>query len=69
MSKLVPFNDEINLHVYKASAGSGKTHRLTEEYLRLLFSSPYAYRHILPETSTNKDTYEMKTRVVYDFAN
>jgi hypothetical protein len=47
MSNHASFDDEINLYVYKASAGSGKTHRLTEKYLNLLFSSPFAYRHIL----------------------
>ena len=62
------FDDEINLHVYKASAGSGKTHRLTAEYLCLLFSSPYAYRHILAVTFTNKATDEMKTRIVSELA-
>ncbi len=62
------FDDEINLHVYKASAGSGKTHRLTAEYLRLLFSAPSAYRHILAVTFTNKATDEMKTRIVAELA-
>lgn len=69
MSKCVAFDDEINLHVYKASAGSGKTHQLTEEYLSLLFESPYAYRHILAVTFTNKATDEMKTRIVDELAN
>lgn len=63
------FNDKVNLHVYKASAGSGKTHRLTEEYLHLLFSSEYAYRHILAVTFTNKATDEMKTRIISELAN
>lgn len=52
------------LTVYRASAGSGKTHTLTEEYLKLLFSSPVAYRHILAVTFTNKATDEMKGRIV-----
>lgn len=69
MPKHVPFDDEINLHVYKASAGSGKTHRLTAEYLCLLFSSPYAYKHILAVTFTNKATDEMKTRIIDELAN
>lgn len=63
------FEDKINLFVYKASAGSGKTHRLTAEYLRLLFSSPYAYKHILAVTFTNKATDEMKSRIVDELAN
>lgn len=69
MPKLVPFDDECNLYVYKASAGSGKTHRLTEEYLCLLFESPFAYRHILAVTFTNKATDEMKTRIIDELAN
>lgn len=52
------------LHVIKASAGSGKTHRLTGEYLRLLFSAPNNHRHILAVTFTNKATDEMKSRIV-----
>jgi ATP-dependent helicase/nuclease subunit A len=52
------------LQLIKASAGSGKTHRLTAEYLRLLFASPYNYRHILAVTFTNKATDEMKSRIV-----
>jgi ATP-dependent exoDNAse (exonuclease V) beta subunit len=48
----------------KASAGSGKTHRLTGEYLHLLFQSPGNYSHILAVTFTNKATDEMKSRIV-----
>lgn len=69
MSKHALFEDEINLYVYKASAGSGKTHRLTAEYLRLLFSAPFAYRHILAVTFTNKATDEMKSRIISELAN
>ena len=50
--------------VYRASAGSGKTHRLTGDYLRMLFTSPLAYRKILAVTFTNKATDEMKTRII-----
>ncbi|MBS5980953.1 MAG: UvrD-helicase domain-containing protein, partial [Dysgonomonas mossii] len=69
MSNHASFDDEINLYVYKASAGSGKTHRLTEKYLNLLFSSPFAYRHILAVTFTNKATDEMKSRIIEELAN
>lgn len=55
-----------HLHVIKASAGSGKTHRLTGEYLHLLFSGPQRYRHILAVTFTNKATDEMKSRIVQE---
>ncbi len=61
-------SDHANLIVYRASAGSGKTHKLTGRYLRLLFSSPYAYRHILAVTFTNKATDEMKTRIIEELA-
>jgi ATP-dependent helicase/nuclease subunit A len=52
------------LTVYRASAGAGKTHKLTGEYLKLLFSHPMAYRRILAVTFTNKATDEMKSRIV-----
>ncbi len=57
-------SDNRHLHVIKASAGSGKTHRLTGEYLRLLFSAPNNHRHILAVTFTNKATDEMKSRIL-----
>ena len=34
------------LTVYRASAGAGKTHKLTGEYLTLLFTGPGAFRRI-----------------------
>ncbi|HET9569859.1 MAG TPA: UvrD-helicase domain-containing protein [Bacteroidales bacterium] len=52
------------LTVYKASAGSGKTWRLTVEYLKLLVANPESYRSILAVTFTNKATAEMKERVL-----
>ncbi|MDR1880310.1 MAG: UvrD-helicase domain-containing protein [Tannerellaceae bacterium] len=52
------------LTVYRASAGSGKTHRLTGEYLKWLFSQPGAYKRILAVTFTNKATDEMKGRII-----
>lgn len=57
------------LTIYRASAGAGKTHRLTGEYLLLLFSQPGAYRRILAVTFTNKATDEMKTRIVEELFN
>ena len=44
------------LTIYRASAGAGKTHKLTGEYLKLLFSAPGAYKRILAVTFTNKAT-------------
>lgn len=52
------------LTVYKASAGSGKTFRLTVEYLKILLNNPRDYKHILAITFTNKATAEMKGRIV-----
>ena len=52
------------LVVYKASAGSGKTFRLTVEYIKLLVQNPNAYRQILAVTFTNKATAEMKLRIL-----
>ncbi|GHV52963.1 DNA helicase [Bacteroidia bacterium] len=52
------------LIVYRASAGAGKTHKLTGEYLKLLFKGTAAYRHILAVTFTNKATDEMKRRII-----
>ena len=56
------------LEIYKASAGAGKTHRLTGEYLRMLFGGrnfdPSGYRRILAVTFTNKATAEMKQRIL-----
>ncbi|KPK86840.1 MAG: hypothetical protein AMS27_04210 [Bacteroides sp. SM23_62_1] len=52
------------LIIYKASAGSGKTHALTREYLRLALSNPGKYRGILAVTFTNKATAEMKERIL-----
>ncbi|NCC99596.1 MAG: hypothetical protein EOL95_07850 [Bacteroidia bacterium] len=55
-----------NLHVYKASAGSGKTTCLTESYLELMASGNdnFEHRHILAVTFTNKATEEMKSRII-----
>ena len=49
---------------YSASAGSGKTHTLTAEYLLRLFANPPAYRKILAVTFTNKAAAEMKSRIL-----
>jgi len=57
------------LTVYRASAGAGKTHTLTGEYLKLLFTHPYAYRRILAVTFTNKATDEMKSRIIEELYN
>ena len=54
------------LNIYRASAGSGKTYRLTQDYIHLLFDPrrERAHRRILAVTFTNKATDEMKTRIL-----
>lgn len=52
------------LTIYKASAGSGKTFRLTKEFLHLIFKYPENYKRILAVTFTNKATAEMKSRIL-----
>lgn len=61
------------LYVYRASAGSGKTHLLTGFYLKLLFRRDLApattgraasFKEILAVTFTNKATAEMKSRII-----
>ena len=54
----------MELLVYKASAGSGKTFTLAVEYIKHLIANPRAYRQILAVTFTNKATGEMKERIV-----
>ncbi len=68
------------LRIYKASAGSGKTYRLTERYITLLLTdrdqsgrhrlvpsgTRGRHRHILAITFTNKATEEMKRRIVHE---
>lgn len=54
----------MELLVYKASAGSGKTFTLAVEYIKHLITDPRAYRRILAVTFTNKATAEMKERII-----
>lgn len=52
------------LHIYKASAGAGKTYTLTLEYIKLLFLDPKNYRKTLAVTFTNNACGEMKSRIL-----
>jgi ATP-dependent exoDNAse (exonuclease V) beta subunit len=53
------------LQIIRASAGSGKTYSLTEEYLKILINEPVRYfKKILAVTFTNKATAEMKSRIL-----
>ncbi len=60
------------VQIIKASAGSGKTFRLTLEYVTRVLSEntprPEKYRHILAVTFTNKATEEMKRRIIEELA-
>ena len=63
---------ETLLEICKASAGSGKTFRLTYEYIKLLYTNrldSQSYRHILAVTFTNKATDEMKKRIISELFN
>lgn len=64
---------EKTLNIYRASAGSGKTHLLTGFYLKLLFvddllpethSGQMKFSEVLAVTFTNKATAEMKGRII-----
>ena len=52
------------VRVVRASAGSGKTYRLSYEYVKRVMTNPELYRGILAVTFTNKATEEMKRRIV-----
>jgi ATP-dependent helicase/nuclease subunit A len=49
---------------YNASAGSGKTYKLTSIYLTRLFTSRNGYKRILAVTFTNKAASEMKRKIL-----
>lgn len=55
-----------SLLIYKASAGSGKTFTLVQEYMRLILTSGdvYRFKRIMAMTFTNKAAFEMKERVI-----
>lgn len=70
------------LHIYKASAGSGKTFTLAYEYIKMLLGQKMPdgsyrlsnssrmenHRSILAVTFTNKATEEMKRRILHELA-
>jgi len=59
-----------NLQIFRASAGSGKTHTLTQSYLKLAFADlpdikeDMTFAAILAVTFTNKAAEEMKERII-----
>lgn len=66
MIKEKRMTEKASFSIYNASAGSGKTHTLVKEYLKILLLARRddAYKNILAITFTNKAVAEMKTRVV-----
>ncbi len=51
------------LHIYKASAGAGKTHTMTEAFLRHVLQCPErSYQEVQAVTFTNLATRELKER-------
>jgi len=54
----------MSIKLYSASAGSGKTHHLTYEYLKKVLIKPDSFQQILAVTFTNKATEEMKNRIL-----
>jgi ATP-dependent helicase/nuclease subunit A len=57
-------------HIYRSSAGSGKTRVLAKSYIQLALKRPDYFKYILAMTFTNKSTQEMKNRILhylYDF--
>lgn len=52
------------LLIYRASAGSGKTHILVTRYIQWALRYPDAFKHILAVTFTNRATQEMKQRML-----
>lgn len=52
------------LLIYRASAGSGKTHILVTHYIQWALRYPNAFKHILAVTFTNRATQEMKQRIL-----
>ena len=60
----------MSLKIYTASAGSGKTHALTREFLRLMLSTgdPIYFTTIQAVTFTKKATAEMKGRIIAELS-
>ncbi len=53
-----------NIKKVLASAGGGKTTRLSTEFISILKNNPYSLRNILAITFTNKAANEMKKRIL-----
>lgn len=60
-------NNEQPLKILNASAGSGKTYNLVNEYLYLLLKEEFntnSFKNIIAMTFTNKAALEMKVRII-----
>ncbi len=57
-----------SFRIYNASAGSGKTHTLTKEYLKITLTRARSFGAILALTFTNKAVGEMKYRILDSLA-
>ncbi len=73
LTAMIKLDKDKPLSIYRASAGSGKTHLLTGFYLKQLFLPNYLpethsgdlrFSEILAVTFTNKATAEMKGRII-----
>lgn len=52
------------LHIYKASAGSGKTYRLVQNYIAYVLQPGHRFDQVLAITFTKKAAAEMKERIL-----
>lgn len=52
------------VHIYKASAGSGKTYLLVQHYLAYVLQPQHHFYEVLAITFTNKAAGEMKNRIM-----
>jgi ATP-dependent helicase/nuclease subunit A len=59
---------EHHFHIYKSSAGSGKTYTLVKEYLKIVLLDPGKVKHILAITFTNAAASEMKDRIIHELS-
>jgi ATP-dependent exoDNAse (exonuclease V) beta subunit len=58
--------DYPKVKIFKASAGSGKTHTIAQQFLELTLSdeTPESFKKLLAVTFTNKAAEEMKMRII-----
>jgi ATP-dependent exoDNAse (exonuclease V) beta subunit len=63
---LSTLNPDKPLKIVNASAGSGKTYTLVQEYLRIVLHdrNPFKFKSVLAMTFTNKAANEMKSRIL-----